>query len=179
MLREACSKWFGQIRQNGWEKEGEREGAFCQELLHVCCRSCFLVSNIVIQHGCPNFRLALSSIKCFCGFFPCYCVYSFHSFYLALVWLALGHFSICDIRLAASILKIWRCGSFSGTVVPRFSMAVILYQQAGLQNLFLLGPVWFRCMSKLLFTVYLSSLHLEPVQPELEDFDSDTVYPFW
>ena len=57
-------------------------------------------------------------------------------------------------------------------------MAVILYQQAGLQNLFLLGPVWFRCMSKLLFTVYLSSLHLEPVQPELEDFDSDTVYPF-
>lgn len=45
-------------------------------------------------------------------------------------------------------------------------MVVILYQQAGLQNLFV-GPVWFRCMSK------RYSLHLEPLQLE-EGCDSDT-----
>ena len=89
MLREACSKWFGQIRQNGWEKEGEREGAFWQELLQVCCRSCFLVSNIVIQHGSPNFRLALHQSNVFvASFLATACIVFIHFIWLLFVWLS-------------------------------------------------------------------------------------------
>lgn len=101
MLREACSNWFG---QNGWEKAGQRE--------HFA-RNCYkfvaaLVSNIVIQHGCPNFQLALFVNQIFLWLLSLLlrvfgCCYGFHFIWHLYVW----HSAICDNRLEASILKTW------------------------------------------------------------------------